>query len=46
MNGWVLCRLVCVVALRPSMEMNLGSEGRVHAHLAGMAIDFSGGLRR
>lgn len=38
-------RFVCVVALRPPMEMNLGSEGRVHVHLAGMAVEFSGGLR-
>lgn len=27
------------------MEMNLGSEGRVQVHLAGMAVEFSGGLR-
>lgn len=34
-----------VVALRSPMEINLGSEGRVHIHLAGMAIVFSGELR-
>lgn len=35
-----------VVTLKPPMEINLGLEGRVHIHLAGMAIGFSGELRK